>query len=58
MAPDAVALMRDGLALDADEGDAAWQDEAKRRLDEIRAGAAEPIDAGAHDARLRASLAE
>jgi hypothetical protein len=58
MAPDAAALIRDGLALDADEGDAAWQDETNRRLDEIRAGAAEPIDAGAHDARLPVSLAE
>ena len=76
MASDTATLIRDVLALDADqravvvsvlleslhdtddagEVDAAWRAEGTRRLDEVRAGAVEMVDADEHYARLRASL--
>lgn len=76
MAPDTATLIRDALALDADQRavvanalleslhdagdtnkvDAAWRAEVSRRLADVRAGAAELVDADEHYARLRASL--
>ena len=76
MAPDPAGLIRDALALDADQRavvanalmeslhsagdtgdvDAAWHAEVTRRLAEVRTGAADPVDADEHYARLRASL--
>lgn len=76
MATDTATLIRDALALDADQRavvanalleslhdagdtnkvDAAWRAEVSRRLADVRAGAAELVDADEHYARLRASL--
>ncbi|OYN84008.1 addiction module protein [Parenemella sanctibonifatiensis] len=76
MTSDPATLIRDALALDADQRavvanalleslreaddagavNSAWRAEATRRLAEVRADAAELVDADEHYARLRASL--
>lgn len=76
MAPNPAKVMRDALALEADqravvanalleslhetsdagEIDEAWRSEASRRLNEVRTGDVELVDAEEHYARLRSSL--